>query len=164
VVIGADEPGCKKLPARTGGLRESTQNRRELRRDLKRRDLKRRDLKRRNLKRRDRKRRDPKRCGLKQDPKPAAGDGASGFWSALREGFATSQEHHCRGHKTVNVLSAMPKSVQAKAKGHLHDIRQARTKATANAALNIVAEICGVTGIKAVAKPVKDRGALPTFV
>jgi len=144
VVIGTDEPGCKKLPARTGGLRESTQSRRELRRDRKRRNL--------------------KRCGLKQDPKPATGDGASGFWTALREGFATSQEHHCRVHKTVNVLSAMPQSVQAKAKGHLHDIRQARTKATANAALNIVAETCGVTGNKAVAKPVKDRDALPTFV
>jgi transposase-like protein len=71
IVIGTDEHGCKKLPARTGGLRESTQSRRELRRDLKRR-------------------------GLKQDPKPANGDGASGFWTALRKVFATSQEHHRR--------------------------------------------------------------------
>jgi hypothetical protein len=71
IVIGTDEYGCKKLPAKTGGLRESTQSRRELWRDRKRR-------------------------GMKQDPKPANGDGASGFWTALREGFATSQEHHCR--------------------------------------------------------------------
>jgi transposase-like protein len=120
-------------------LRASTQSRRELRRELKRR-------------------------GLKQDPKPANGDDASGFWTALRKVFATSQEHHCRVHKTVNVMRAMPKSVQAKAKGHLHDIRQARTKATANAAVNVVAEICVVTRDKAVAKPVKDRGALPTFL
>jgi hypothetical protein len=58
----------------------------------------------------------------------------------------------------------MPKSVQAKAKGHLHDIRQAWAKATASAAVNVVAEICGVTWGKAVGKPVKDRGALPTFL
>jgi hypothetical protein len=95
-------------------------------------------------------RRDLKLHGPRQDPKPATGDGASGFWTALRKGFATSQEHHCRVHKTVNVMRAMPKSVQAKAKGHLHDIRQARTKTTANAAVNVVAEICGVTRDKAV--------------
>lgn len=31
-------------------------------------------------------------------------------------------------HKTMNVLNAMPKSIQARAKGHLHDIWQAGTK------------------------------------
>ena len=32
-------------------------------------------------------------------------------------------------HKTGNVLNVMPKSVQPKAKGHLHEIWQAETKA-----------------------------------
>ena len=99
VIVGADEYGRKELLAMTDGFRESTQSWRELLLDLKRR-------------------------GLKQDPKLAIGDGALGFWTALREVFATTQEQRCWLHKTMNVLNAMPKSVQAKAKAHLHDIWQ----------------------------------------
>ena len=65
----------------------------------------------------------------------------------------------------MNVLNAMPKSVQesvqAKAKGHLHDIWQAETKA--NAAFDFFVEPSGVKWDKAVAKRVKDRDALLTF-
>ena len=92
-----DEYGRKELLAMTDGFRESTQSWRELLLDLKRR-------------------------GLTQDPKLATGDGALGFWTALREVFATTKEQRCWVHKTMNVLNAMPKSIQAKAKGHLHDI------------------------------------------
>ena len=106
---------------------------------------------------------DLKRRGLKQDPKLAIGDGALGFWTALREVFATAQEQRCWVHKTMNVLNAMPKSVQAKAKGHLHEIWQAETKATANAAFDFFVETYGVKWEKAVAKLVKDRDALLTF-
>ena len=60
VVVGADEYGRKELLAMTDGVRESTQSWREVLLDLKRR-------------------------GLKQDPKLATGDGALGFWTALRE-------------------------------------------------------------------------------
>lgn len=42
----------------------------------------------------------------------------------MREVFATTQERRCWGHKTMNVLNAMPKFIQAKAKDHLHDIWQ----------------------------------------
>lgn len=63
----------------------------------------------------------------------------------------------------MNVLNAMPKSVQAKAKGHLHDIWQAETKAKANAAFDFFVETYGVKWDKAVAKLVKDRDALLTF-
>ena len=122
----------------TDGFRESTQSWRELLLDL-------------------------KRSGLKQDPKLAIGDGALGFWSALREVFATTREQRCWVHKTMNVLNAMPKSVQAKAKGHLHDIWQAETKAKANAAFDFFVDTYGVKWEKAVAKLVKDRDALLTF-
>ena len=44
----------------------------------------------------------------------------------------------------MNVLNAMPKSVQAKAKAHLHDIWQADTKAEANAAFDFFVEAYGV--------------------
>lgn len=66
---------------------------------------------------------DLKRRGLKQEPKLAIGDGALGFWAALREVYPTTREQRCWVHKTMNVLNALPKSVQSKAKAHLHDIR-----------------------------------------
>lgn len=106
---------------------------------------------------------DLKRRGLKQDPKLAVGDGALGFWTALREVFATTREQRCWVHKTMNVLNAMPKSAQARAKGHLHDIWQAETKARANVAFDFFVETYGVKWDKAVAKLVKDRDALLTF-
>ena len=138
VIVGADEYGRKELLAMTDGFRESTQSWREVLLDLKRR-------------------------GLRQDPKLAIGDGALGFWTALREVFGTTQEQRCWLHKTMNVLNAMPKSVQAKAKAHLHDIWQAETKATANVAFDFFVETYGVKWDKAVAKLVKDRDALLTF-
>ena len=138
VIMGADEYGRKELLAMTDGFRESTQSWREVLLDLKRR-------------------------GLKQDSKLAIGDGALGFWTALREVFATTREQRCWVHKTMNVLNAMPKSIQAKAKGHLHDIWEAETKAKANAAFDFFVETYGVKWDKAVAKLVKDRDALLTF-
>ena len=95
---------------------------------------------------------DLKRRGLKQDPKLATGDGALGFWVTLREVFASTQEQRCWVHKTMNVLNAMPKSIQASAKGHSHDIWQAETKAKANAAFDFFVATYGVKWDKAVAK------------
>ncbi|SEO34814.1 Transposase (or an inactivated derivative) [Paracoccus alcaliphilus] len=138
VIVGADEYGRKELLAMTDGFRESTQSWRELLLDLKRR-------------------------GLKQDPKLAIGDGALGFWAALREVFATTREQRCWVHKTMNVLNALPKSLQVKAKGHLHDIWLAETKVQANAAFDYFIETYGVKYEKALAKLVKDRDALLTF-
>ncbi len=138
VIVGADEYGRKELLAMTDGFRESTQSWREVLLDLKRR-------------------------GLKQDPKLAIGDGALGFWTALREVFATTQEQRCWLHKTMNVLNALPKSVQAKAKAHLHDIWQAETRAAATAAFDFFVDAYGVKWDKAVAKLAKDRDALLTF-
>ena len=138
VIVGADEYGRKELLALTGGFRESTGNWRELLPDLKRR-------------------------GMKQDPKLAIGDGALGFWTALREVFASTHEQRCWVHKTMNVLNALPKSLQDKAKAHLHDIRQAETKAEASTAVDFFVETYRVKYDKAVAKLVKDRAALLTF-
>ena len=138
VIVGADEYGHKELLAMIDGFRESAESWRELLLDLRRR-------------------------GLKQDPKLAIGDGALGFWTALREAFATTREQRCWVHKTMNVLNALPKSLQDKAKGHLHDIWQAETKAGAGAAFDFFVETYGVKYDKAVAKLVKDREALLTF-
>ena len=120
------------------GCRESTQSWRELLLDLKHR-------------------------GLGHAPDLAVGEGALGFWSALREVFGSTTEQRCRFHKTGNVLNAMPKSVQAKAKGHLHDIWQAETKAEANAAFAVFVKTYGLKYDKAIAKLIRDREALLAF-
>ena len=64
----------------------------------------------------------------------AVGDGALGFWNYAR--FTESRVQRCWVHKTANVLNQMPKSLQAKAKGHLHDIWMAKTRADAEAAFD----------------------------
>lgn len=63
----------------------------------------------------------------------------------------------------MNVLNALPKSLQARARGHLHDIWQAETRAQASAAFDFFVETYGVKYDRAVAKLAKDRDALPTF-
>jgi putative transposase len=103
VVMGADATGKKELLAVSDGYRESKASWREILLDLKRR-------------------------GLESGPKLAIGDGALGFWAALREVYPGCQEQRCWVHKTANVLDKMPKSVQGKAKEMLHEMWQAPTK------------------------------------
>ena len=103
VVMGANESGRKELLAVSDGYAESKVSWREILLDLKRR-------------------------GLKIGPKLAVGDGALGFWAALREVYPGCREQRCWVHKTVNILDKMPKSVQGKAKGMLHEMWQAPTK------------------------------------
>ena len=74
---------------------------------------------------------DLKRRGLETGPELAVGDGALGFWKALREVYGETREQRCWVHKIVNILNQMPKSLHAKAKGHLQDIWMAETKAEA---------------------------------
>ena len=138
VLVGADEWGRKEIIGLADGYRESTQGWRELLLDLQRR-------------------------GFTHAPDLANGDGALGFWNALREGYGASNEQRCWFHKTGNVLNAMPKSVQAKAKGHLHDIWQAQARADAEAAFDFFVAIYGVKYDKPVGKLARDRNVLLAF-
>jgi len=138
VIIGADAFGNKDIVGLVDGYRESAQSWRELLLDLKRR-------------------------GLKTGPGLAVGDGALGFWKALREVYGETREQRCWVHKTANVLNQMPKSLQAKAKGHLHDIWMAETKANAEAAFDFFIQAYGVKYDKATERLVKDRERLLTF-
>ena len=106
VLMGATPEGQKELIAVQDGYRESEQSWSELLLDLKHR-------------------------GLTLAPKIAVGDGALGFWAALRKIFPETKEQRCWVHKTANVLNKMPKSVQPKAKAGLHEIWQAETKENA---------------------------------
>ena len=91
VIVGATDKGQKELIAIADGYRESEQSWLEVLLDLKRR-------------------------GLEMGPQLALGDGALGFWKALRQVYPGAREQRCWVHKTGNVLNKLPKGLQKKAK------------------------------------------------
>lgn len=103
VLIGARKDGTKELLAILDGYRESEQSWTEILVDVKAR-------------------------GLTIDPRLAIGDGALGFWAALRKVFPETREQRCWCHKTSNALNKLPRSVQPKAKRDIQDIWMAETK------------------------------------
>lgn len=138
VIIAADALGNKDIVGLIDGYRESAQSWSELLRDLKHR-------------------------GLEAGPELAVGDGALGFWKALREVYGETREQRCWVHKSANVLNQMPKSLQAKAKGHLQDIWMAETRAEAEKAFDFFIDAYGAKYHKAVERLIKDREQLLTF-
>ena len=138
VIIAADANGHKDIIGLMDGYRESEQSWKELLLDLKRR-------------------------GLERGPDLAVGDGALGFWKALRQAYGQAREQRCWVHKTANVLNKMPKSLQAKAKGHLHEIWMAETKDEAGKAFDYFLAAYGAKYDRAVRCLEKDRDVLLTF-
>ncbi len=55
-------------------------------------------------------------------PVVAVGDGALGFWAAVRQVWPETREQRCWVHRLRNVLDKLPKRLQAKAKEALHEI------------------------------------------
>ena len=107
--------------------------------------------------------RDLKERGLKLPPSLAVGDGALGFWAALEEIFPTTRQQRCWVHKTANILNYLPKSLQARAKGGLHDIWMAETKAHAETAFDRFVTNYGAKYPKATECLAKDRAELLAF-
>ena len=70
---------------------------------------------------------DLRRRGMRA-PMLAVGDGALGFWKALREVFPETKEQRDWVHKVVNVLAALPASIQPLARKMLAEIRDAEDK------------------------------------
>ena len=95
--------------------------------------------------------------------RPGIGDGALGFWAALRKVFPETDEQRCWVHKTANVLNKMPKSVQPKAKADLHEIWQAETKANAERAFDEFLEKYNAKYQSACDCLRKDRAQLLSF-
>jgi transposase-like protein len=87
VMIGVRADGRKELVALADGYRESAESWADLLRDCRRRGM--------------------------TAPVLAIGDGALGFWSALREVFPDTREQRCWFHKIANVLAALPKSAHS---------------------------------------------------
>jgi putative transposase len=134
VLVGVRADGRKELVAVGDGYRESEESWAEVLRDLKRRGM--------------------------RAPMMAVGDGALGFWGAIREVFPETREQRCWVHKIANVLDALPKSLQPKAKAALHEIMNAENKEAAEAAMDRFQETYGAKYQKATEKLLKDREAL----
>ena len=100
-----------------------------------------------------------KRRGMRA-PVLAVGDGALGFWGAIREVFPESKEQRCWVHKIANTLDALPKSLQPKAKAALHEIMNAENKEAAEVAMDRFQETYGAKYPKATDKLLKDREVL----
>ena len=49
----------------------------------------------------------------RSSPSLAIGDGALGFWKAMRQVWDTTKEQRCWVHKTANVLDKLPKGIAA---------------------------------------------------
>jgi len=137
VVIGVNERGEKHFLALEDGVRESTQSWREVLLGLKSRGM--------NV------------------PQLAIGDGAMGFWAALEEVYSETRHQRCWMHKTMNVLNCLPKSLQAKAKGALHDIWQAETREEAEKAFDLFLVTYEPKYPKATLCLQKDREELMAF-
>ena len=138
VLMGATPDGTKELIAVQDGYRESEPSWSELLLDLKHR-------------------------GLTIAAKLAIGDGALGFWAALRKVSGETREQRCWMHKTGNVLNKMPKSVQPKAKSALHEIWMAETRKQANQAFDHFLEKYSAKYEAACACLKKDRDVLLAF-
>src|SRR5216683_523540 len=96
-------------------------------------------------------------------PVLAVGDGALGFWTALREVFPQTREARCWFHKIANVLAALPKSAHPGAKKALAEIWNAEDKNHALAAVNAFDAAYRHKFPKAAAKITDDLGQLLAF-
>ena len=107
VVIGVNPLGKKQLLAVKAGWRESKDSWAEVLRDLKKRGLK--------------------------APLLAIGDGALGFWAALKEvdGYEATKSQRCWFHKMGNILNDLPKRLQGKAKEMLYQVMYAENRRSA---------------------------------
>ena len=102
VILGVRPDGTKELVAVQDGYRESKDSWAALLRDLRHRGM--------------------------RAPVLGVGDGALGFWAALRDVFPETKEQRCWVHKCANVLDALPRSIQPLARKMLAEIRDAEDR------------------------------------
>ena len=137
VMIGVRADGRKELVALADGYRESTESWADLLRSCRRRGM--------------------------AAPNLAVGDGALGFWAALREVFPDTREQRCWFHKQGNVLAALPKSAHPNAIKAMQEIYNAEDIDQARTAITAFAKTYGAKYPKAVAKIVDDADVLLEF-
>ena len=137
VMIGVRADGTKELIALADGFRESSESWADLLRDCKRRGM--------------------------RAPVLAVGDGALGFWKALREVFPETREQRCWFHVQANVLAALPKSAHPGAKKALAEIFNAEDREHALKAVKTFAADYSAKWPKAVAKITQHVDVLLAF-
>jgi len=137
VMIGARPDGTKELIAVEDGYRESRESWATLLRNLSKRGL--------------------------TAPIVAVGDGALGFWAAVRDVWPETREQRCWMHRLANVLDKLPKRLQGRAKQALHEIMDAETKADAERAADEFEAEYAAKYPKAVASLRRDFEKLLTF-
>ena len=93
----------------------------------------------------------------------AVGDGALGFWKAVRDVFPETREQRCWWHKIGNVLAALPKSAHPAAKKALAEIYNAEDRDHAVKAAKAFEADYGAKWPKAVAKIIDDLDVLLAF-
>ena len=96
-------------------------------------------------------------------PVLAIGDGALGFWKAVREVFPATREQRCWFHKPANILAALPKSAHPGALAAIKDIYNAEDIDKARSAIKAFEVDYGAKYPKAVAKIVDDARWLLEF-
>ena len=138
VIIGVTDRGRKEFIAIEDGYRESEQSWSELLLRI-------------------------KTQGLRDSPKLAIGDGALGFWKALRKIYPKTAHQRCWVHKTANVLNKLPKVVQPKVKQALHEIWMAPTKADAYNAFDVAVSTYSAKYPKAMDCLEKDKDEMLAF-
>lgn len=137
VLIGARADGQKELIAVEDGYRESAESWKTVLRDLKRRGM--------------------------QAPVLAVGDGALGFWEAVREVWLATREQRDWCHKIANVLDKLPRRLQGRAKRTLHEIMYAETRAQAERGIEAFVAEFSPKYERAVDCLIKDSEALLAF-
>ena len=93
----------------------------------------------------------------------AVGDGALGFWGAIRDVFPKTLHQRDWVHKTSNVLDSLPKSIHKRAKKAIHEITEAEDNSHAHRAIEAFASEFSAKWPKAVSKIVDDKEALLRF-
>ena len=137
VMNGVRADGTKELIALDDGHRESTDSWADLLRSCQRRGM--------------------------RAPVLAIGDGARGFWAAVRRVFPGTREQRCWFHQIANVLNVLPKSAQPNAKAALAEIWNGENRDHAEKAVKAFAADYGTKWPKAVAKITDDLDVLLAF-
>ncbi len=137
VMIGLRPDGTKELIAVEDGYRESAESWKTVLRDLKRRGM--------------------------HSPVVAVGDGALGFWAAVRDVWPKTREQRDWFHKLGNILDKLPRRLQPRVKAALHEVMYAETREQAREAISRFEAEYGAKYEKAVTTLEKDADALLTF-
>jgi transposase-like protein len=137
VIIGVRADGTKDLIVVEDGYRESTDSWSSVLRGLKRRGM--------------------------RAPMVAIGDGALGFWAAVKSVWPQTRGQRDWCHKLGNVLDKLPRRLQPKAKRMLREAMYADTKKDAQRAITDFCSEYETKHPKAVACLKKDEDMLLTF-